>query len=129
MRSFSKALNITRDWYGRTCRAAFFTAEKHSNKILFLAGVALLGGGLENLASAQTIAGGGIAKFGTAVGACGLILQYIETGFGALVASAAGIGAIIAAAVGGFKAAWGLLVVSIGSFILRAYLTLFHSGC
>ena len=61
--------------------------------------------------------------------ACSLRLAYMESGFGALVAAAAGVGAIIAAAVGGFRAAWSLLVVSVGAFILRAYITLFNQGC
>ena len=72
-------------------------------------------------------AGGG--PHGDPSAACDRILGYIEGGFGSLVAAAAGLAAIIAAAVGGFKAAWALLVVGVGSFIVRSYITLFLSPC
>jgi hypothetical protein len=61
--------------------------------------------------------------------ACGRLLQMIEGPFGALITTAAGIGAIIASAVGGFRTAWALIVVSVGAFILRAYITLFFAPC
>ena len=69
------------------------------------------------------------AGVGTAGMACGGLVGIMEGSFGALVAAAAGVGAIVAAAVGGFKAAWSLVVVSIGAFILRSYLTLYNTGC
>ncbi len=59
---------------------------------------------------------------------CGKALSYVEEGFGTLLATAAGIGAIVASAAGGFRMAWALIVVSIGSFILRNYVDLFYSG-
>ncbi len=65
----------------------------------------------------------------TPLEACKQLLSYIEGGFASLVAAAAGLGAIIAAAVGGFKAAWGLLVVSVGAFILRSYIGVFLAAC
>ncbi len=74
-------------------------------------------------------AGGGAAISGNSVQACSRTIGYLEGGFGTLVASSAGLGAIIAAALGGFKAAWALFVVSVGCFILRTYLTLFLTGC
>ncbi len=93
---------------------------------MFLFGATLLLAGMTELANAQLGPGAASAR---AYGACSILLAYMETGFGALVAAATGIGAIVAAAVGGFKAAWSLLVVSIGAFILRAYITLFNTGC
>lgn len=74
-------------------------------------------------------AGGSDAVGGSPKQACSRLLGFIEGGFGALVATAAGIGVIIAAASGGFRAAWCLLVVSVGCFILRSYLTLFLPPC
>lgn len=59
---------------------------------------------------------------------CGRAVSYIESGFGALLACVAGLGAIVAAAAGGFRMAWACLVVSVGSFILRNYISLFFSG-
>lgn len=109
---------------------------KNSNTLLGVFGVILLVGGLHELSVAQgdygagvTAAGGGFGVGGNPTQACSRVLGYIEGGFGALVATGAGLGAIVAAALGGFKAAWCLLVVSIGCFILRSYLTLFHAGC
>lgn len=61
--------------------------------------------------------------------ACNRLLGLMEGGFGALITVAAGVGAIIASAVGGFKMAWTLVVVAVGAFILRAYVTLFFQGC
>ncbi len=123
MVTIGKVLKGAEKHYGEACRWAVARAERHSSPILFLFGAVLLVGGLNELASAQ-----GVASV-QARNACSILLAYMETGFGALVASAAGVGAIIAAAVGGFKAAWSLLVVSIGAFILRAYITLFNQGC
>ena len=52
---------------------------------------------------------------------CRKILTLLEDDLGALLTAMAGLGAIIASVMGGFKMAWSLLVVSIGSFVLRAY--------
>lgn len=61
--------------------------------------------------------------------ACNFLLGFIEGPFGALVTVGAGIGAIIASSVGGFKTAWTLIVVAVGAFILRAWVTLFFAAC
>ncbi len=55
----------------------------------------------------------------------GNLFKFIEGAFGALLVVGAGIGAIIAATVGAYKMALGLLVTSVGAFILRAYVSLF----
>jgi len=123
MVTIGTALKGAEKYYSEACRWAVVRAERHSSALLFLFGALLLVGGMGELAMAQA------AASARAYGACSILLAYMETGFGALVASAAGVGAIIAAAVGGFKAAWSLLVVSIGAFILRAYITLFNAGC
>ena len=121
----SKGLRKATKFYNQGCLKATEFAYKHSSNLLFAAGAVVLLGGIDTLAVAQTVA----VADAKAKGACSLLLAYMETGFGALVAAAAGVGAIVAAAVGGFKAAWSLLVVSIGAFILRAYITLFNAGC
>ena len=61
--------------------------------------------------------------------ACGRLLGLIEGSFGALITVGAGLGAIISSSVGGFRTAWTLLVVAVGAFILRAYVTLFFAPC
>lgn len=57
--------------------------------------------------------------------AAGNLLMFIEGSFGALIMIASGIGAIIAGAFGAYKAAISLLFVAVGSFILRALVSLF----
>ena len=49
--------------------------------------------------------------------------------FGAMLTAIAGIGAIVSSAMGGFKMAWACLVVSVGSFVLKGYITLFFNDC
>jgi hypothetical protein len=55
----------------------------------------------------------------------GNLFRLIEGAFGALIMVVAGIGAIIAAAVGNYKLAYALIVVAVGAFILRALVSLF----
>jgi hypothetical protein len=52
-----------------------------------------------------------------------VILTYITGTFGALVMVSAGIAAIISSAFGQYRAALGLLVVALGSFILRSLIS------
>lgn len=60
---------------------------------------------------------------------CDSTMKYLtEGGFSALLTAIAGVGAIVAFAAGGFRAAWALLIVSMGSFILRSYLDAFFQG-
>ena len=61
----------------------------------------------------------------TALASTGNILRFIEGAFGALVMVGAGLGAIVAAAFGAYKAAISLLFVAVGAFILRAIVSLF----
>lgn len=66
------------------------------------------------------------AKYGTI---CNNVLDMADGTFGAMLTAIAGIGAIIASAMGGFKAAWACVVVAVGGFILRGYMTLFFPQC
>lgn len=61
---------------------------------------------------------------------CSKTLGYLaDDGLGALLASAAGLGAVIAAAMGSFRAAWGLVVISVGAFLLKNYVELWFQPC
>lgn len=53
------------------------------------------------------------------------LFKLIEGSFGGLVMTVAGIGAIVASAFGGYKAAISLLVTGISAFILRSFVSLF----
>ena len=55
------------------------------------------------------------------------VLTYLEGTVGALVMVACGIGAIMSAAFGQYRAALGLMVVAIGAFILRSLLSTFFN--
>ena len=98
--------------------------ERHGNKLLMVFGVVLLAGGMVELAEAQ---GGPAPKFqpGRIQGATGGLLGLIEGTLGALISVAAGIGAIIAASMGAYRAAVALMVVAVGAFILRSLVSLF----
>jgi hypothetical protein len=87
---------------------------------LLLLGAALLWQNLVEPASAEG---------GTPREACNRVLGLAEGAFGALVASVAGIAAIVSAAAGGYRAAWNLLIVSVGAFILRSYISIFQGNC
>jgi type IV secretory pathway VirB2 component (pilin) len=93
---------------------------RHNDTILFVLGLSLLYAGGSSLAHAGS---------GTYGQACNGILLLVEGTFGALITAVAGIGAIVASAVGGFKMAWSLVVVAVGAFILRSYITLFNGDC
>ena len=113
---------------------------KHGQAVMFLGGVALLTHGLESLSHAQVIGVPGAGGAGGAGGAsalqidtkaikaayCGLI-GLMQGSFGALITAVAGIGAIIASAVGAYRAAMNFIVVACGSFILQAMVDLFFN--
>jgi hypothetical protein len=102
--------------------------EKQGRAVLFIAGLAILALGLSH----EVMADGGGAlgtkyndvRIANAVNA---IMTYLEGTFGALIMAAAGIGAIMSAAFGQFKAALSLMVVAVGSFILRSLMSTFFN--
>ena len=55
------------------------------------------------------------------------LLDYLEGSFGALVMVIAGIFAIVSAAFGQYRAALGCLVIGVGSFILRSFISTFFN--
>ena len=115
--------------YRHSCTIAyeFFLrfSLRSANSALVLAGGFVLVSGFTSLAFAEGDASG-MGKYTTA---CNYLLELIEGPFGALLTAGAGIGAIVASALGGFKMAWTLVVVAVGAFILRGYLTLFFAAC
>ena len=113
--------------------AASFAApsEAQVRTIIFLAGISMLAISLSLDATAQTQGGGGNtstkyndAKVANAVNA---IMTYLEGSFGALIMAASGIGAIMSAAFGQYKAALSLMVVAVGAFILRSIMSTFFN--
>ena len=92
--------------------------------MLFAVGVALLLFGLDGLALAQDGPDYDDEKL---VEAMEKLFTYIEGAFGALVMVGAGIGAIISSAFGQYRASLGLLVVAVGSFILKSLVKTFFN--
>ena len=55
------------------------------------------------------------------------VFGYLEGSFGALVMVSAGLGSLISSAFGQYRMALSLLVVAVGSFILRSLVTTFFN--
>ncbi len=116
--------------YDRFTNAVLEYVDKHGNGALFVLGCTLLILGLLDLSHAQNVQGletNSEANFndGLIRASVGNLFQLIEGAFGALIMVVAGIGAIVAASMGAYRAAVGMLVVAVGSFILRALVSLF----
>lgn len=121
-----------RSAYRATCTRVAVSAMQNADKILLVAGVALVAGGVADFSIAQNQGQGPSGSFTQANyddelvrAGVGNLFRLIEGAFGALVMVVAGLGAIIAAAMGAYRAAVGMLVVALGAFILRALVSLF----
>lgn len=108
--------------------ATIAPTETQVRVTLLVVGVAVLGLGLSHEATASF---GGDAqinynddRINNAVNA---IMTYLEGSFGALIMAASGIGAIMSAAFGQYKAALSLMVVAVGAFILRSLISTFFN--
>lgn len=91
---------------------------------LFTAGSALLVLGLQHYSAADPVT---FDATEIQRGVCQL-LALQEGSFGAMIMVVAGIGAIISSAFGAYRAATSMLVVALGSFILRALVALFFGS-
>lgn len=60
---------------------------------------------------------------------CGKTFDLVEGGLGGVLMACAGVGAIVASAAGGFRLAWALVVVAVGSFILKEYQEIWTVEC
>ena len=114
-----------RPFWGRLTRRSSVFLRAYSTQLLFLTGFLLLVFGLSGIAAAQeTFSEAGFND--TLVrNAVGNLFRLIEGAFGALIMIIAGLIAIIAAAMGAYRASVGMLVVALGAFILRALVSLF----
>lgn len=111
--------------------AASFAApsEAQVRTIIFLAGISMLAISLSLDATAQGTGGNTTTKYNDAkvANAVNAIMTYLEGSFGALIMAASGIGAIMSAAFGQYKAALSLMVVAVGAFILRSIMSTFFN--
>jgi len=120
--------------YVAVCQKASAAVNSHSETqaqvALFTLGVVILAAGLATGAMAADDTGSGlVATYNDTriSNSVNMVLTYLEGSFGALIMVAAGIGAILSAAFGQYKAALGCLVVAIGAFILRSFLGTFFN--
>ncbi len=120
MATVSGIKNRLSSYYIESCIRVIFCPSKFQRACLAGLGVFLI---------TSAFAGNAYAGSGGFGAACSKMLLLVEGAFGALVAAVAGVAAILAAALGGFKMAWSLVVVSIGAFILRAWILLFQGSC
>lgn len=109
--------------------ACLLEAFLSSKTFLFLLGLGLLSFGLSDLAQAQVSVtlpdvGNDIGEEQFNFARC-RFLRLLEGSFGALLAVAAGIGSIIAASVGKYAVSYTFLAVSVGSFCMRSFVSLF----
>lgn len=114
---------------GRKLGAAQAAPTKAQSQALMLGAAALiLTVGLNGVAQAQiddiSVINYNDDKVAEAVKA---VFTYLEGSFGALVMVVAGLGAIMSAAFGQYKAALGALVVAVGAFILRSFVYTFFN--
>jgi len=116
---------------GQRVGAVFAAPTKTQMQFLMLgAGALLLTAGLSGVAHAASSGSDGVEidynddKIASAVKA---MFTFLEGSFGALIMVVAGLGAIMSAAFGQYKAALGCLVVAVGAFILRSFVFTFFN--
>lgn len=101
-------------------------SDRQAQVALFILGISLLSLGIGAESLAQFDAPGQFNDDRIAIG-INRIYTYLEGAFGALIMIAAGLGAIISAAFGQYRAALALLVVAVGAFILRSLVATFFN--
>jgi len=128
--SLGKIRKDAKEGLQRMAASVCCIAERRAHASLFATGAALLGLGLEGIAAAQgagPLGYSGEAEFDPELIHCavGHLFMLIEGAFGALIMVVSGIGAIMAAAMGAYRACLGMFFVGVGSFILRSLVSLF----
>lgn len=122
-------MNKVRKFYLGACQkvgtALVSPSSKQTQALLFVFGVGLLTFGLYT----KAMAGGDTPEFNDdrISDAFDRVLTFLEGSFGALIMVAAGLGAILSSAFGQYKAALGCLVVAVGTFILRSFISTFFN--
>ena len=94
---------------------------------LFCLGFALLYFGMAEYSLANIGTGRIIVDDSRLIEVLRAILELLEGSFGALVMVGAGVFAILSAAFGQYRAALGLLIVAIGCFTLRSFISTFFN--
>jgi hypothetical protein len=130
IKSLVNKYNAVGQRFSAAIESAPSVSPKTAQTAMFVLGVGILAGGLAAGAIAAEPGGDGlVATYNDTriANSVNMILTYLEGSFGALIMVCAGIGAIMSAAFGQYKAALGCLVVAVGSFILRSFLGTFFN--
>jgi uncharacterized membrane protein YozB (DUF420 family) len=109
--------------YTAICRKAYLFASRNSLAMMVVLGVGLLTAGLTEVTLA--LPGDDFNDDAIVQSAEAILGQFIEGSFGALLMIVAGLVAIIAAAMGAYRAAMACLVIAVGAFVLRSFVTRF----
>lgn len=109
--------------YYRNSKLTEFPTQPQMRAILFSLGIVLIYFGLISRASAEV----GVYNDVRIEDSVNLLLTYLEGSLGGLIMVCSGIGAILSAAFGQYRAALGCLVVAVGAFILRSFLSTFFN--
>lgn len=113
----------------RIKQRALLAIETGGSLTLFIVGVALVLLGTNHEVLAQSTPYDGLVKSFKPLdyGVCA-ILRFAEGGYGALLTTVAGIIAIASAAFGKYNQAYNMLIVAVGCFILRSFISLFFAN-
>ena len=103
--------------------AKFATSPSIIRAGLFILGFALIHFGINS----RSVAEGGVYNDTRIEDSVNLLMTYLEGSFGGLIMVCSGIGAILSAAFGQYRAALGCLVVAVGAFILRSFISTFFN--
>lgn len=118
-RSYASVVTLSQ----RVAAAQVAPTEKQARTALFVFGLTVLMIGLSSDALARTTN----YNDERISNALDTLMTYLEGSFGALIMAACGIGAIMSAAFGQYKAAMSLLVIAVGAFIIRSLMTTFFN--
>ena len=130
-----KTLDKLQNKYTDICqklKSKMVTSDSRFSYFYLILGIVMINLGLESMASAQTTGTTTTGSFSLEVSAftsiiCAIV-GFIEGVFGALIMVIAGIGAIVSAAFGQYRAALGLLAVAIGAFLIRSLVNTFFGS-
>ncbi len=127
--SFFKRTNEFYRSIGQKAGAVFAAPTKAQAQVMMLGAAALiLTAGVNGIAHAQIDDVSEINYNDDKIAdAVKTVFTFLEGSFGALVMVVAGLGAIMSAAFGQYKAALGSLVVAVGAFILRSFVYTFFN--
>jgi uncharacterized membrane protein HdeD (DUF308 family) len=118
-----KLLNKTREKLTALAVCIKNPTHRQMQTALLMLGVVILSVGLTDIASAAPeYSEDNVQSFKDIIG---VIFCFLEGAFGALIMVIAGIGAIVAASFGNYKASLTLLIVAIGSFVLKGIVKTF----